>query len=301
MTLAAIDRGAGVVLVNTFLIHTRAAELRSATVIHAATLADQLALLRVLAANIGEAIPFYQEEQAIQLGAQGAACPASPTDVPWFFLNAAICESHGIAGQGDALRTLILILQRPWCVLELACVRKAAVLLSLLQFAQTCAALPGMSKQYRAAVELLSSEIRVRAATSPTARSEGCRGSNGIRDTRRQLEGLSAATFTASLASWNGIWLRAVCSWSALDQAPVADIGRQLEGIISSDQTGQAERSLSGLTVHTGESSRRASASTGRYSRGELLPIDLRRQPFAAATARELLHLYVAQVFELIS
>ena len=61
---------------------------------------------------------------------------------PWFFLNAAKTEPRriGIAGRGNVIggtlvETLLAVLSRPWCVLEL-CYSTTRAIDALLNFAQ---------------------------------------------------------------------------------------------------------------------------------------------------------------------
>ena len=46
----------------------------------------------------------------------------SPRDsLPWFLINASKFSKHQIVGRRDVVESLLMILQRPWCVLELCC------------------------------------------------------------------------------------------------------------------------------------------------------------------------------------
>lgn len=46
----------------------------------------------------------------------------SPHDsLPWFLINASKFSKHQIVGRKDIVESLLMILQRPWCVLELCC------------------------------------------------------------------------------------------------------------------------------------------------------------------------------------
>ncbi|CAI7603605.1 unnamed protein product [Penicillium viridicatum] len=46
----------------------------------------------------------------------------SPRDsLPWFLINASKFSKHQIVGRKDIVESLLIILQRPWCVLELCC------------------------------------------------------------------------------------------------------------------------------------------------------------------------------------
>ena len=42
-------------------------------------------------------------------------------NLPWFLINAARYSKHCILGQNSVLDSLLIVLQRPWCILELCC------------------------------------------------------------------------------------------------------------------------------------------------------------------------------------
>ncbi|CAG7937436.1 unnamed protein product [Penicillium nalgiovense] len=57
-----------------------------------------------------------------------SACDISPRDsLPWFLINASKFSKHQIIGRRDIVESLLMILQRPWCVLELCCCDNPAI------------------------------------------------------------------------------------------------------------------------------------------------------------------------------
>lgn len=301
-SLAAIDSGGGVVLDDAFLIHSRTAELSVSAVTEAANRAGQHERLQVLAAHITSSLLFHDERQAAELGARAAACPSPPAEVPWFFINAAMSDRHGIAGHGDAVHTLALLLQRPWCILELCCVRDIGVLQSLLEFAQTCAVSPELSNIYSAAFELLSGELQARGSADPLVRLLGRNVRRGSRERRSRLERVSATTFRASLTSWTGIWLRAICFWSASSQASLIDVGTGLQGAISHEQILADDSGSREAAAHVAPFKPLTHTPARRHSvAAQWTPTEHAVLPFAATTPQELLRCYVLEATELIA
>lgn len=89
----------------------------------------------------------------------------SPSDqLPWFLINAARYSTHCVLGRSDPLTSLLVILQRPWCILELCCADTSTV-----------AALHGVAKlalkldhsTYSPALSLLSHELSCRTDKGP--------------------------------------------------------------------------------------------------------------------------------------
>lgn len=78
---------------------------------------------------------------------------------PWFLINAALYTRHCILGCHNALESLLMVLQRPWCILELCCC-ETPVVAAIHDFVMAAAKLGPVI--YRPAVILLSHEISQR-------------------------------------------------------------------------------------------------------------------------------------------
>ncbi|KAJ5388958.1 uncharacterized protein N7496_000026 [Penicillium cataractarum] len=53
--------------------------------------------------------------------AQGSSCTNPVDHLPWFLIHASRYPKHCVFGRSDFLTSLLVVLQRPWCILELCC------------------------------------------------------------------------------------------------------------------------------------------------------------------------------------
>lgn len=80
--------------------------------------------------------------------------------LPLFLMNAARFQKHCVLGHHTAMETLLRILQRPWCVLELCCCR-TSIVTAVLNFASAASRTdPAI---YDPAIEILSYELAIRS------------------------------------------------------------------------------------------------------------------------------------------
>ncbi|KAL2863345.1 uncharacterized protein BJX67DRAFT_263650 [Aspergillus lucknowensis] len=119
--------------------------------------------------------------------------------LPWFLINAATIEKHCVIGNGSVVEALLVILQRPWCVLEICCTDTETVV-AVRKFAQLAAQEDPDS--YDAAVRLLAHEQRMRSLSSKKPSSSHC-SVKALRDI------YAATTLTYS---YNRFWLPLICT-----------------------------------------------------------------------------------------
>lgn len=88
----------------------------------------------------------------------------SPHDsLPWFLINASKFSKHQIVGRKDIVESLLIILQRPWCVLELCCCDSPTIS-AIHRFAVIATKLN--PELYNQALVLLHQELRRRTIPS---------------------------------------------------------------------------------------------------------------------------------------
>ncbi|PYI34987.1 hypothetical protein BP00DRAFT_9266 [Aspergillus indologenus CBS 114.80] len=186
--------------------------------------------LTVCAARVCETLPVLLNLEPCTL-AQLASLPVStsrsigtiPT-VPWFLLHASMFERHCVIGRGSTVKSLLIILQRPWCVLE-ACCSNTETIIALKDFALAAAQVD--PDRYDAAVRLLSHE-------------SGARGTLGgdlnlrtkhVCASRSSLAGVRsiyvASTLTA-VTSYNRFWLSLICTCAVYLEVSFSEVVRQM-------------------------------------------------------------------------
>ena len=172
----------------------------------------------------------------------------SPREIdrlPYFFINAARhtgVGGHCIAGRETVVETLLAVLRRPWCVLEL-CSSNDEVVRALSEFAEEVDRVMG---GYAAAVYLLGHELEARCRVrdqaavsreeSPTAvfRTESPvatrrrPGFSADEEVLRGMREVCAAVFGTSVKSFNGFWLRLICTTAVRLKICFSTVGRML-------------------------------------------------------------------------
>jgi hypothetical protein len=225
---AALDHGGGVRFgPQTFAIYSCAPLPPSFKQIRRnATLHGQMSRL---AARIFKTLPVYvdlQDTDVAELASlpvpvsvpRGQPMPPftanaiNPDYLPWFLINAATFKKHCVVGRNSAVESLLIILQRPWCVLEICCCIEAQTIGTVLVFAKLAAQID--PKSYEAAVQLLSHEFRVRI--EPLRDSTSILTSGGTDDMLYTLQCSEKAlcdiyAATTLVSSYNSFWLPLVC------------------------------------------------------------------------------------------
>jgi len=150
------DTGGGVLYGTSFIIYT----VTSSPTLHASS----SAALSILASKVVIQIPIHFTISDLS-HLHGIPSPtSSPNEIdrlPYFLFNAVnrAKPDHCIAGWGTPVETLLAVLRRPWCILELCCSRDEAVV-TLLEFAREAEREVG---GYSAAVSLLEHETKARS------------------------------------------------------------------------------------------------------------------------------------------
>ncbi|KAL4958971.1 uncharacterized protein BDV14DRAFT_185651 [Aspergillus stella-maris] len=143
--------------------------------------------------------------------------------LPWFLINAATLEEHCVIGRSSAVESLLVILQRPWCVLEICCAETETVR-SVLKFAQV--AVKEDPDSYDAAVWLLSHECRSRMALSSlTSHVLPCDATASQCAEKRLCDIYAATTLSRS---YNRFWLPLICSCAVYLGLPFSEVVRRI-------------------------------------------------------------------------
>ncbi|OJJ08042.1 hypothetical protein ASPVEDRAFT_34217 [Aspergillus versicolor CBS 583.65] len=187
--------------------------------------------LKASVSRVCRTLPIYVNLDDPEI-AQLASLPVllSPTQpsastiyqLPWFLINAATFTQHCVIGRGSAVESLLVILQRPWCVLEVCCTDIETVA-AVREFALLAAQADPDS--YSAAVLLLSHEYRARISpvlTDIFHSVDPCVS----RCSERALCDVYAAT--TLVHSYNRFWLPLVCSCAVYLDISFSEVVRRI-------------------------------------------------------------------------
>jgi hypothetical protein len=198
------DRGGGVSNEqNTFLVYS-VRPIPSAW--PAAPSAEQRSQLEITANAIAEQLEIWHDFSIVRaMTLRPLPLSGVPDDdrtsigrrLPWFFINAATNGAIAIVGRESYVQTMLCVLRRPWCILELCCVNTSALRL-LLRFATQAAEFD--VDGYLPAVGLLSHELRMRECRFAV---KSC--PDGVPQ-KMVLKSLCLA----AEESFNALWLRAI-------------------------------------------------------------------------------------------
>ncbi|KAL4974414.1 hypothetical protein BDW66DRAFT_161328 [Aspergillus desertorum] len=259
---AALDHGGGVRFgPQTFAIYSCAPLPPSFEQIrHNATLHTRMS---GLAARVCKTLPVYvdlQDTDVAELASlpvpvtvrRGQPMPPigantiNPDYLPWFLLNAATFNKHCVVGRNSAVESLLIILQRPWCVLEICCCIDTQTIGAVLVFALLAAQIDPTS--YAAAVTLLSHEYRARIGTlinSTCIFASG--GTNGIQYTQQCSEKALCDTYAATtlVSSYNRFWLPLICCCAAYLDLSFSDVVRRIR-----DDSGGMDGGMGWIELH---------------------------------------------------
>ncbi|KGO47844.1 hypothetical protein PEX1_056050 [Penicillium expansum] len=170
---ASFDEGGGVALGDAFVIYSIVASSPdwSTTAFKSGLQAELISA----ASAVGNAIPvLVTTEKVFTVDLVSLPClehppfnsarETSPRDsLPWFLINASKFPKHQIVGRETLVESLLVILQRPWCVLELCCCNSPAIS-AIHQFATIAAKI--IPEIYNNALVLLHQELRRRTVPS---------------------------------------------------------------------------------------------------------------------------------------
>ncbi|QGA20662.1 hypothetical protein EYB26_008368 [Talaromyces marneffei] len=242
-TCAKSDMGGGVGLDHeVFAIYSTAAlPPLWMDILHTSTLPAEniIKRLRALAENISALLPIYtswtdiphspSNHKTLEIHTlTGWSSPSSTTPSqthpahnlihrkkPRFLLNAALHTKHCIIGQASKTETLLAILRRPWCVLEI-CVSNVhddvQVLERIREFALVAQEVDGSG--YVTAVFLLGVEIEARRRQRRRQQQHHHHHHHhqtSRRDLTKAYELCNMTVFIPSLRSFNSFWIRLIC------------------------------------------------------------------------------------------
>lgn len=153
---------------------------------------------------------------------------------PWFLMNAARYQKHCVLGYHTTMDSLLMVLQRPWCVLELCCC-DAAIVAAVHAFVRAAAMVDGTT--YGPASRLLAHELATRHQDGPRYR--GLSGSSGAsqRDCMpvgarwSKVWAIYAALAGSRLRSQNSLWVGLLCACAIYLAVPFSDLTRMLCGM----------------------------------------------------------------------
>ena len=170
---ASFDKGGGVALGDAFAIYSIVASSPDWSTISSKS-GFQAELISA-ASVVGSVIPvLVTPDDVFTVNIVSLPClkhppfnPAreiSPHDnLPWFLINASKFSKHQIVGRENIVESLLMILQRPWCVLELCCCDSLAIS-AIHRFAVIANKLN--PKLYNHALVLLHQELKRRTIPS---------------------------------------------------------------------------------------------------------------------------------------
>ena len=220
---ATYDHGGGVGLHNAFMVYTTnsfrphlqsiAPQALKALTSFASMVASHIKIHYTLPPDAHlHSLPHEPTIQPSRL-AQAFLEARDRPQTPSFFVNAYLSREICIAGRQDAVTTLLGVLRRLWCVLEL-CAADAEAVKALLAFAKVAESVDG--EGYAGAVALLRYQRQCQVVEERNRRAvDGFRCFEVITGLERKEEGLElramcAALFRNSIDSFNGFYMRAI-------------------------------------------------------------------------------------------
>ncbi|MCJ1336753.1 hypothetical protein MMC09_002031 [Bachmanniomyces sp. S44760] len=243
---AFIDQGGGVGFEDKFVVYsTTPLPDRWHTILDQTEPPPSLVLA---AAAVVKYLPIYLQKDYVKPGL--LALPGSNSSIessdppesfhrPWFFINSSTKLWHAIAGKGSEVETLLTVLRRPWCVLELCCCDDVS-LQAILDFAK--AAMEIDPDGYEEAVNLLSYETSMENGSDD----ELLQCSNGkmaqLSDQSTILHSphkFHTSIIQSSISSYNGFWLRLIHVCALELGISYSDIGLTLDGNLDDEALSQ--------------------------------------------------------------
>lgn len=205
---------------------------------------DSISPLRQAASTVAATSPIYTAWESLPAnGLVSLPCPPAQKDTlvqkPWFLINAAISREHCIIGQGSVVETLLVVLRRPWCVLEICCSSNSVTIAAVLDFALLARMFDPTG--YDTAVYLLTHEFRRRTFTGHGiwVAGESYRSRASVAD----LRDVCSAVFVPSTRSYNSFWICLICVCAVELALPLSTIVRAMTDDISA--TTRIDRELS--------------------------------------------------------
>ncbi|KAK6511389.1 hypothetical protein TWF481_000305 [Arthrobotrys musiformis] len=210
------DKGGGTGIQGTFAIYSIRPLPQPWESIASPKLAFQL---RQAAEAVAQTISIYfrlsdvDEEDLHSFSTSSPAPNAAQSQIPrlpWFLVNAAISDKHYIVGRESLVESLLIILRRPWCILEVCCCEYETVT-TMLEFALLAREVD--PKAYAAAAFLLSHEASKRIQQTPNVSPPRIPLTAG-RPSQPEVNALQEVYTVLSadgIQSHNPFWLRVIC------------------------------------------------------------------------------------------
>lgn len=168
----------------------------------------------------------------------------SPSDqLPWFLINAARYSTHCVLGCSDTLTSLLVVLQRPWCILELCCSDTSTVA-ALHEVARLAVQIDHPT--YSPALRLLAHELSRRTDNGPeisedcqfVGTSQKCTKAHGAFITYKELSG-------SCLRSHNSFWIGLISTCAVYFGLTFSDLTKMLgDSVCSSPSAGAGTPSV---------------------------------------------------------
>ena len=238
---ASYDRGGGVGLHDAFVVYTTNQSRPHPKFLDPRTLKT----LTNLAANVASHVKIHYTQPP---NAHLRTLPHTPAahhsqlakkvldsrdrpHTPSFFVNVSSSEEVCIAGIRDAVTTLLAVLRRAWCVLEL-CEAGAKAVTALLTFVAVAESLDRQG--YTGAVASLRYQRDCHIAEErESGIIDGLNWSQKVegfdkREKDDRLREICAALFRSSLDSFNGFYIRAIAACAVELRVQWGDMGRVL-------------------------------------------------------------------------
>jgi hypothetical protein len=166
----------------------------------------------------------------------------SPCDqLPWFLIHAARFPQHCVLGRSDSLISLLVVLQRPWCVLELCCCETPTIA-ALHEFASLALELD--CSRYNPAFRLLAHELSHRKHNS-TDVSEAYQFAGATQSCTKEYEAFITyrALSRSCLRSHNPFWIGLISTCAVYLGLAFSDLTQMLGDLVSGPRSTSAERS----------------------------------------------------------
>lgn len=163
----------------------------------------------------------------------------SPSDqLPWFLINAARYSTHCVLGRSDALTSLLVVLQRPWCILELCCSDTSTVA-ALHEVAKLAVQIDHPT--YSPARRLLAHELSRRTDNGPeisedcqfAGASQKCTKAHGAFITYKELS-------RSCLRSHNPFWIGLISTCAVYCGLAFSDLTKMLGDLVCSPPSARA-------------------------------------------------------------
>lgn len=170
-------------------------------------------------------------------------CISACDQLPWFLIHAAGFSQHCVLGRSDCLISLLVILQRPWCILELCCCETATIVL-LHKFARLALELD--CSRYSPAFILLAHEL-LRRKYNGTEVSGVYQFTGAMQRSTKEYDAFITykALSRSCLRSHNSFWIGLISTCAVYLGLAFSDLTKMLGDIVSGPQSTSAEPSSS--------------------------------------------------------